>query len=234
MTQVTVSPRLAAFVGEVPAERRAILAFLRAAAEATPPGATVLDAGAGEAPYRELFAHCDYRTSDWAKSPHAGGRNADVVAPLDVLPFEHGAFDAVICTQVLEHVPYPAAVLLELRRVLSPGGRLWLTVPFVGQLHEEPYDYFRYTAYGLRSLVEDAGFSDVVVEPVGGYFSSLGLLLHGCGISIGVEATRADLPRRLLAAVLRALGRGLPGLDRLDRRRALPLGYTCRALSGDH
>lgn len=227
------TPDLAAFVSEVPVERRAILDFVTAAGRATAAGARVLDAGAGDAPYRGLFAHCEYRTSDWSGSPHAGGRGADIVAPLHALPVPDRSFDAVLCTQVLEHVPDPASVLAELSRVLVPGGCLWLTAPFVGQLHEEPYDYFRYTAYGLRSLVEGAGFTAVVVEPIGGYFSSLGLLLHSCGLSIGVNATRADLHRRLLAGACRALGGLLPRLDRLDRRRALPLGYTCRAVSGE-
>jgi SAM-dependent methyltransferase len=225
------SPGLHAFVNEVPVERRAILDFVTAAAGAIPAGARVLDAGAGDAPYRHLFAHCDYRTSDWANSPHAGARGADLVAPLDALPVPDGSFDAVLCTQVLEHVPDPAAVLAELRRVLVTDGSLWLTVPFVGQLHEEPFDFFRYTQYGLRSLVEQAGFTEVAVEPIGGYFSSVALLLHACGLSIGVEATGRDLPRRALAAACRGIGTLLPALDRLDRRRALPLGYTCRAVN---
>ena len=225
-----VPPEIAAFVDEVPLERHAILDFVTGAARALPAGARVLDAGAGDAPYRALFAHCDYRTSDWSNSPHAGGRAADVVAPLDALPVPDASFDAVLCTQVLEHVPDPAAVLAELHRVLAPGGSLWLTVPFVGQLHEEPFDYFRYTGHGLRTLVGSAGFTGVAVEPIGGYFSSLGLLLHACGLSIGVEPTRADLRRRVLAGACRVLGRALPRLDRLDRRRALPVGFTCRAL----
>jgi SAM-dependent methyltransferase len=229
----TISAGLRTFVEEVPVERRAILEFVAAAARAIPEGARVLDAGAGDAPYSELFAHTELRTSDWSNSPHEGGRSADIVAPLHSLPVPDGSFDAVLCTQVLEHVPDPAVVLSELCRVLVPGGSLWLSVPFVGQLHEEPFDFFRYTEYGLRSLVEAAGFTDVRVEPIGGYFSSLGLLLHACGLSIGVEASGRDLPRRALAAACRRAGTILPRLDRLDRRRALPLGYTCRAAKGE-
>ena len=224
------SERLRAFVAEVPLERRVILDLAAGAARALEPGARVLDAGAGEGPYRELFGHCDYTSTDWSHSPHPGAHGADIIAPLDALPLPDASFDGVLCTQVLEHVADPSAVLAELHRVLVPGGSLWLSVPFVGQLHEEPFDYFRYTGYGLRTLLEGAGFAAFEVEPIGGYFSSLGLLLHACGLSIGVESTRADLPRRLLAGACRAIGALLPRLDRLDHRRALPLGYTCRAV----
>ena len=220
---------LQAFVAEAPVERRLILSFVSAAAARTSEGSRVLDAGAGDAPYRELFSHCEYRTADWSKSPHPGARQADIIAPLDALPVGAESFDAVVCTQVLEHVAAPAAVLAELHRVLAEGGRLWLSVPFVGELHEEPHDYWRYTSHALRMLLEEAGFVDTSVEPLGGYFTALAALAWSGGTSIGVRADRRDLPRRILAAALRAVARALPLLDRLDRRRALPVGWACTA-----
>jgi SAM-dependent methyltransferase len=224
-----LGPQLAAFVAEAPVERRHILDFVSIAAAQTSPGARVLDAGAGNAPYRELFARCDYRTADWAQSLHEGGRAADIVAPLDALPVADAEFDAVLCTQVLEHVPRPLAVLAELRRVLVPGGRVWITVPFVGELHEEPHDYWRYTSHGLISLLEEARFVDIDVDPLGGYFSALATLAWNGGVSLGVRADVGDLPRRALAGALRGAARVLPRLDRLDRRRALPFGWGCSA-----
>ncbi len=226
---MSAGPELAAFLAEAPVERRRILEFVERAARETPRGARVLDAGAGEAPYRGLFEGRDLRTADWANSPHAGGRSADVVAPLDALPLEDATFDAVLCTQVLEHVAEPVAVLRELRRVLVPGGVAWVTVPFVGELHEEPFDYWRYTSHGLRQVLEQAGFEEIEIEPLGGYFTALGTLAWNGGASLGVRAERGDLPRRVLAAALRAAARVLPRLDRLDRRRALPVGWGCRA-----
>jgi SAM-dependent methyltransferase len=225
----TPSPQLRAFVEDAPLEREHVLRFVQEAARNTPSGARVLDAGAGEAPYRELFAHCDYSTSDWEGSVHAGGRRADIVASLESLPVEDGRFHAVINTQVLEHVPDPSAVLSELARVLAPGGRLWLTVPFVGELHEEPYDFYRYTRYGLRELCERAGFEEVRVEPLTGYFTTVAQVMRNCGLSIGLDGERSDLRRRLIAAVFRVVARVMPLLDRFDDRRALPLGWTCRA-----
>jgi SAM-dependent methyltransferase len=226
----SLSPRLRAFVRQSPLERRRIVRFVSEAARATGPGARVLDAGAGEAPYRELFLHCDYVTSDWANSPHPGARRADIIASLDALPVPDGSFDAVLCTEVLEHVANPSSVLRELYRVLAPGGRLWLTVPFVAALHEEPYDYYRYTPHGLRSLLEEAGFEEVVVDALGRYFTAMAALTWSCGASIGVTRARSDLGRRVLAAACRGLGRALPRLDRIDRRGAMTLGYACRAV----
>jgi SAM-dependent methyltransferase len=222
-----LSPRLRTFVSEAPLEREQIVQFLAEAAAAIQPGARVLDAGAGQAPYRELFDHCSYVTSDWAQSQHPEAARSDVIAPLDSLPVESGSFDAIVSTQVLEHVGDPAAVLAELHRVLTPGGRLWLTAPFVGELHEEPFDFYRYTSHGLRHLLVNAGFEEVSVEPIGGYFSAMAALSRNCGLAIGAD-TRGDGWRRLAALVGRGLARLLPALDGLDRRRALPIGYRCR------
>ncbi|MFL5817538.1 MAG: class I SAM-dependent methyltransferase [Conexibacter sp.] len=222
------SPRLAEFIAASPFDRKAIFAFMSRAAASLSPGARVLDAGAGDAPYRELFAHCDYRTSDWSSSVHAGGRSADVVASLDALPLPDAQLDAVLNTQVLEHVADPQAVLHELARILAPGGELWLTVPLVNELHEEPHDYFRYTPYGLTTLFERAGLEVVSIEPLTGFYTTLAMLLRHAGLITGVRE-RGDVPRRLLAATLRGAATLLPRLDRLDERHALPLGYGCRA-----
>ena len=163
---------------------------MREAAAAAPAGARVLDAGAGDAPYRELFAHTDYKTTDWTESPHPGARSADIIASLDALPVEDASFDVVLCTQVLEHVAEPARVLAELRRVLRDGGELWLTVPFVGELHEEPHDHYRYTSYGLQGLCERAGFGEVRTWPLGGYFTAMAQLARNMG------RRRASAPAR--------------------------------------
>lgn len=222
------SAALQAFVAQAPFDRRHVLAMAQEAAAAMPAGARVLDAGAGDSPYRELFAHCEYVASDWEGSPHPGARRADIVAPLDALPVADESFDGVLCTQVLEHVPDPAAALSELRRVLRPGAPLWLTVPFVGELHEEPHDFYRYTSYGLRTLCARAGLDVYDVQPLGGYFTTLAQLARNCGAATGVDR-RSSVGRRLLAAGFRVGARWLPRLDRFDDRRALPVGYALRA-----
>ena len=90
-------------------------------------GRVVLDVGAGGAPYRELFSAFDYRTTDWSGTSHAPTTPVDYVAPAHDLPLETATVDAVVCTQVLEHIAEPVETLLEFRRVLRPGGRLIVT-----------------------------------------------------------------------------------------------------------
>lgn len=210
-------------------DRKNIHAFVTEAAAALPAGSRVLDAGAGDAPYAALFAHCDYRTSDWEHSPHAGGRTADVIGSLEALPVEDASFDAVMTTQVLEHVRDPLAVLRELHRIVRPGGSLWLTAPLVWELHEEPFDFFRYTSYGLESLIGDAGFAEIDVRPLGGYFTTLGQLLRNLGSATGL-GSGPRLSGRVLSLVTWRLAPLIARLDRLDERRVLPLGYAARAV----
>ena len=89
------------------------------------------------------------------------------------IPVENDRYDVVLCTQVLEHVSEPLKALEELSRVLVPGGMLWLSTPFYFEEHEKPYDYYRYTQFGLRYLVEKAGFRECQVEWLGGYYGTL-------------------------------------------------------------
>jgi SAM-dependent methyltransferase len=224
---------LRAFVRESPIHRTALLAAVERSAAALPAGTRVLDAGAGNAPYRPLFAHCEYLTQDWTASVHPGARVADVVGDLHELPVSDGSFDFVLCTEVLEHVADPARVLAELARILKPGGGLLLTVPFVMELHEEPHDHYRYTSHGLRGLLEDAGFTVGAIDPVSGWFSTLAQVLRNGGNAIQPLHAPARPATRALAFALLALSvLFVPlarRLDALDQRHALPIGWACVA-----
>lgn len=218
-----------AFTEELSLERRSILEFVARCARELKRGARVLDAGAGDAPYRELFGHCDYVTTDWTRSVHPGARSADVIASLADLPVADASFDAVVCTQVLEHVDDPRAVVAELHRVLRPGARLWLTVPLVWPLHEEPFDFFRYTPHSLAMLLARAGFVDVQVAPRNGYFATVAQLLRLAPDTVGWQDGRGGPSRARLFEDLRRLADQLECFEDLDDRRIFPLGYQATA-----
>lgn len=223
------------FVAQAPIPRREIARFVREFAVGLPSGARVLDAGAGAAPYAELFAHCAYRTQDWPGSLHLQGRVPDLVGDLHgPLPVEAESFDAVLCTEVLEHVRDPAAVLRELHRILAPGGVLGITVPFVALLHEEPHDHQRLTNHGLVGLLCRAGFTNVCVLPAGGWFAMLASVLRDQGLATQATGEAPALRQRVVGYGFLLLSRLLtrfaqPLDDHLDRRRALPAGWLARA-----
>jgi SAM-dependent methyltransferase len=232
-----MAAELSAFIAQAPLQRGPIAEAVRSFARGLPPGSRVLDAGAGAAPYRPLFAHCDYRTQDWPGSVHPGARAADVVGDLHALDVPDASFDAILCTEVLEHVAQPERVVAELHRLLADGGALLVTVPFVGPLHEEPHDHYRYTSHGVRGLLERGGFTDLQVRPLSGYWSALAHLLRFGGLSttpLGRPARPALRAGGALALVAGALlQRPAPWLDRhADDRRALPIGWAATARRG--
>ncbi len=134
----------------------------------------VLDIGCGTKPYRRLFPAAVPYFGTETNRTFTPGSEADVTAFGEALPFRTGAFDAVLCTEVLEHVPEPSAFLGEVRRVIAPGGALLLTTPQTWGLHEEPYDFYRYTKYGLQYLFGKAGFEVVDVAPTTGTLGTVG------------------------------------------------------------
>lgn len=119
----------------------------------------LLDVGCGATPYRSLFTHCNYFGAEVpATSPHGSVKRPDVLFDGQRLPLMDASVDSVLCSQVLEHVFEPIPFLREIHRVLRDGGSLMLTVPFVWDEHEQPYDYARYSSFGLGYLAATNGF----------------------------------------------------------------------------
>ena len=118
----------------------------------------ILDVGCGTKPYQNLFRVEEYLGLD-LDSPISRKLNiADAYYDGNFFPFDDNEFDGLICNQVLEHVFNPEMFLAEISRVLKPDGKLLLTIPFVWDEHEQPFDYARYSTFGLKHLLEKKSF----------------------------------------------------------------------------
>lgn len=136
--------------------RRALYRGIRAHGAAL--SGPLLDVGCGTQPYRSLF-HVDRYVGLEIDTPQSRARAvADAFYNGKAFPFGNEQFQTVLCNQVLEHVFEPDRFVTEIRRVLSVGGKLLLTVPFVWDEHEQPFDFARYSSFGLRALLERNGF----------------------------------------------------------------------------
>jgi SAM-dependent methyltransferase len=130
-------------------------------------GRNILDVGCGTSPYRLRIPHESWRGLE-IDTPEARSRGwADDFYDGISFPYASHHFDGVLCNQVLEHVFTPEKFLSELFRVLEPGGKLIISVPFIWDEHEQPFDFGRYTSFGLVSLLEGAGFKIIQYQKVG-------------------------------------------------------------------
>jgi SAM-dependent methyltransferase len=209
--------------------------FVEAAAESIPKGARLLDAGAGECAYKRFFGHCAYVGIDLGVGDRSWTwSNIDTFARLDALPLADGSIDAVLCTQVIEHVEQPRAVVRELFRVLKPGGALYLTAPMSQAEHQQPRDFFRFTSFGLASVLRGAGFDRFDVRPLGGLPARFAWELPRImGLFAVSGAGRARPFRALLWPVkaatfvfIRLAQRLLIWADRFDKDRSDPFGWS--------
>ncbi len=135
----------------------------------------VLDVGCGQSPYRFLLddKRTHYFGIDITDAYKFDYENSETI-PFDgeSIPFRDGEFDAVICTEVLEHVPHFQGLVNEIYRVMKDGGKAIVTVPWSARFHYVPYDYFRYTPSSLRAMFAD--FGEVTITPRGTDISVIG------------------------------------------------------------
>jgi len=177
-----------------------------------PPGGRVLDYGCADVPYRRFFpAEVDYVAADLAGNP-----DATLDLHLDgTVPLEDASVDAVLSTQVLEHVADPGRYLAECLRVLRPGGRLLLSTHGLMVYHPDPEDYWRWTGAGLRRAVGDAGFEIVRFEGIMG-LAATGLQLFQDGIYWRLP----PLVRPALALCLQSIARLADRFESAESRAA--------------
>lgn len=146
-----------------------------------PAGFKILDAGAGECQFKKYCTHLQYTSQDFAQYNGDGNvglqmgswdnTQLDIVSDITAIPVADGSFDAVMCTEVLEHVPDPVAALKEMNRVLRSDGYLMITVPFASLTHFAPYHF----ASGLNKFFFEhhlgaMGYDILQLEQNGNYF----------------------------------------------------------------
>lgn len=93
------------------------------------------------------------------------------------MPFDDHSFDCAFGTEVLEHCPEPEIVLKEVHRILKPGGVFFFTVPFLWNLHETPFDEYRYTPFSLERHLKNSGFKDIKITATGGWHAAMAQML---------------------------------------------------------
>lgn len=207
-------------------------------AASVPAGSTVLDVGAGRGPYRHLFAHCKYRAQDFGKEPATVGYYTELDYTCDVtaIPVDDGAFDVVLCTEVLEHVPDPMAAVKEMVRILRPGGRLLLTAPLGSILHQEPYHFYGgFTPYWYAHFLHQAGCQIVAIERNAGFFSLFGQEARRFHTLIAPSRAVVGMPTRVALAIVWLLTLPLMRAVFLLLGRLLdPVGLESVATAGYH
>ncbi len=133
-----------------------------------------LDFGCGAKPYERIFRTEKYIGVDIASSGHDHqSSKVDKFYDGSRLPFADESFDSVFSSEVFEHVPNIEVIVNEINRVLKNEGKLLITVPFAIHEHEVPYDFTRFTKFGIKSLLEKSGFRVEVIESSNHYLEAV-------------------------------------------------------------
>lgn len=134
----------------------------------------LLDFGCGSKPYRNLFAVEEYIGVDIEVSGHNHeNESIDVYYDGEVIPFNDNHFDSVLCSEVFEHVFELDKTLMEIHRVCKPQAHLLITVPFAWDEHEIPYDFARYSSFGIKYLLEKHGFEVISLTKTTNYVQTI-------------------------------------------------------------
>lgn len=188
--------------------------WLRQKLAAIPPGSRILDAGAGELKNKQFCVHLRYVSQDFCQYDgkgdtaglHPGAWDTsriDLVCDITAISEPDGSFDAILCSEVLEHIPEPTRALDEFARLLRPGGVLILTAPFASLVHMAPYHYVTgFSRYWYEEHLPRRGFRIQELTPNGDWFAYLEQELE----RLGSMARRYGDWSWPLAYALRVLG----------------------------
>jgi len=180
-----------------------------------PAGGRILDAGAGEQPYKLLCSHLNYVSQDFYQY-NAGGDGVglqrpqwdhgtlDIVSDIASIPEPDHSFDAIICTEVFEHIRHPREAVKEFFRLLKPGGYLILTAPFASLTHFAPYHFYSgFNRFFYQEELTGAGFDIIEMDVNGNYFEFLAQEINRVnGVAAQYTNNRLNLKERLASKLL--------------------------------
>lgn len=149
------------------------------------PGSKILDAGAGELKYKQFCIHLNYTSQDFAQYDGIGNSvglqtktwdnsKVDIISDITTIPVDNNSFDAIMCIEVFEHIPYPITAVGEFSRILKKDGLLILTVPFSAMTHFAPYFFNTgFSKYWHERILKENGFEILDLNYNGNYFEHL-------------------------------------------------------------
>jgi len=192
-----------------------------------PSGGLVLDLGGNRLGKRGMFniesygLQVVYTNLSASKKPHAQ-------ADAEFLPFQDERFEAVVCSELLEHVSDPPCVLREIFRVLRKSGTALICVPFMNRIHGDPHDYGRYTDYYWTEHLGKIGFDDIRIERQGGFWSVLvEMLRYVLYLRTSLWGLQRAWMLRIIAAVAYSSKLKAMEWDQLNDSKANPpTGFT--------
>lgn len=172
----------------------------------------------GQTQYKEFCSHLNYVSQDFCE--YTGGENVDyglqtkkwdtskidIVSDIIDIPVENASFDVILCTEVLEHLPYPEMAVKEFSRILRKNGTLLLTAPFCSLTHFAPYHYCTgFNIFWYEKHLEEYGFKLMEQERNGDYYA---YLLQEVKRTIQLERNKKDIllqggGRLMMAALLK-------------------------------
>lgn len=205
--------------------RQGLYEFLNAQFQQIKSESNVLTIGSGGEVNKLLESYAKSKSFSVKSFDIDPERNPDVLGDLCIYDFGHQKYDIVIIAEVLEHLYAPQLGIDNIFKILNSGGKLILTTPFILPLHDRPYDYFRFTKYGLAYLLRN--FEKIEIRERNSYFEAIDVLWVRT-MQIGTK--RAKKVAAIIIPLIFYLKRPFTKLcDRILKTDAMTTGYVVTA-----
>lgn len=199
------------------------------------PGSRLVDIGSGTCKYARLFSHCTYLAQDHPDVDYAPAGTEQIKSDINSIPLDDASVDAILCTEVLEHVEEPLRAIQEFARILRPGGRLFLSVPSACRVHRVPTHFYGgFAPDFFNGSMARRGFIIDELSPIGNWSRFMGQELSRLPSIIKEQSSLSKPIGQILSAVSWPLFRlavpmAFAAAARVDRSDDLPLGWIIKA-----